>query len=447
MAKANLTPAEKLGNIDRELRHVLSQVTALYRALAESPEPMGPKEKTLKELLEHRDRLCADLGRAGMAVIASGGAVTTGQPPAQIAADAPPPPITAEELLEQARRGMATSWTGSQTGQARHEILTETLSAIGGPKPLSKPDDYVAAVQRLGRAIAKMDRWLELPRPIQKALMGLTSSIARQIQDGPPPLVAADPLNVVFSRMSAWSRENRPGFVPGLSRHNDPDYGSWLADASHWWAELQGEQQRTATTPEQALRRLGRIVNQGVEEAGELVAVVQQTVDTGLEQTDRRLVQALAPIRSLLAGSDDLKQLRYALDDAAEADDKALASVALQLSDDWPWFAHTDGVAVAVCGGDPRPNAIQQLEKTFRFGEVTWREAGVPNAEKLAEGIAKGDFGMLVVLRRYLSHRETTVVLPVAMATDLPICIIDTSYGVGQLRQAIENRWPELQPG
>ena len=327
MSPTHTTPAEKLGNVDRELRHVLAQITALYRALAESPEPMGSNEKTLKELLGHRDRLCAELGLAGMAVIAAGGAVTVGSPPAQIAADAPPPTIRPKELLEEARRGLAKSWSGSQSGQARHAILTETLATIGGPKPLAGVDEYIEAVQRLGAAIAKMDRWLELPRNLQKALMGLTSSLARQIQEGPPPLVVSDPLNVVFSRMSAWSREHRPGFVPGLSRHNDPDYGSWLADASHWWAELQGEQQRSATTPEQALRRLGRLVNQGAEAPEQLVDAVAQAIDSGLEPNDRRLVQTLMPLRSLLAGSDNrLAVLRGSLEEAAAAEEQALAA-------------------------------------------------------------------------------------------------------------------------
>jgi hypothetical protein len=99
----------------------------------------------------------------------------------------------------------------------------------------------VALLERLLLAGSTPDHWLPFPSEVQQGLMGLISALARHVQDEvsyPLPSSATDALGALFSTLTHWSRQHRPGFVPGLSRRFGPTHGSWIADADAWWRTL-----------------------------------------------------------------------------------------------------------------------------------------------------------------------------------------------------------------
>jgi len=365
--------------------------------------------------------------------------------PPRIADSEPADPAS---LIALAQLGLTPQWSQRRTHTARRRSLDDLVQAIGRPTRLQSRDDVAAAVQRLTGGIARMDAWLDQSQEAQKALMGLISSLARQIQDESDfglDFAEDEALRSAFSRMTAWSREHRPGFVPGLSRSNPPDHGSWFDDYRHWYQMLQPPPARrdAVTSAEGALGSLQRALEEGVSEPEELVKLARGAIESGLSQSDPRLVTMLTPFQSHLQGARGLKTLKNALRDAlnAEEQDVHQADQADPIPEGWPLLELTEGKHAVILGGDPRPAAIERIHTAFRLRNLEWEESDVRRVRALAERIRRRSVDLVIVLRRFISHREHDIVRPACQEAGVPICVVDTGYGVTQIRLAMERYW------
>ncbi len=324
------TAGAVLDDLVSRANEILGRIAQLYGILAGRADPDGEAETELAALLQERSRISSQIGRAVLQVLAQGGHIratieadgSSGvreirPPPVERAVVASPPavvPLTEPEAAP----------ARSDEQLAKRRIARELGAEIGVPAPVKSSEHAAIAVGRLAAAVSKMDSWLDLPQELQKSLMGLASSLARQIQDEsehPLGFAEDEALRVAFSRMTAWSREHRPGFVPGLSRSNMPDHGSWLNDGRHWWRELhQGVPlEQLEGTPEYALASLGALLQGGVEQAALLRTLHEHMEHSGLLQTDPRLIELLRPHAVLLKGAEGLPTLLRALTAAGAA--------------------------------------------------------------------------------------------------------------------------------
>ena len=467
------TAVDVLEDLVEQAGQVMGRISQLYGILAARSDPEGEAELELAHLIEVRAELSAALGRATLQVLAAGGKVEATMGATPLARPVPGPAVTERRVVTTAptelvtsaptvaRRsvspaslvaltqgGMQPRWsqTPERDPDERKEILLARAAEIGQPRTMTSQDDCAAGVQRLAVAVTQMDSWLEQPQDAQKALMGLASSLARQIQDESGfslAFVDDEALRSAFSKMTAWSREHRPGFVPGLSRSNMPDHGSWLDDGRHWWRELhQGlPPEKRPGTPEHALAELDQMLKEGVDDKKNFVARVRQAVEEGISQSDPRLISLLTPHQSMLRGARSLKTLKTALRDALKAEevsDEEASEEEPAIADDWPLLQLTEGKRAVILGGDPRPKALARMEAAFRFSEAEWEETDVRRVRALAERIRKGNVDLVILLRRYISHRVHDLIRPATEEADVPVCVVDTGYGVTQVKLSME---------
>lgn len=454
--------AQSLDDAVGEASRVLRRISRLYGILADHADPEGEAEAELAALIDVRARLSAQIGRAVLQVLASGGSVSATPPgsetaeptpseahvPFPVVADRPPPlrPLPSSTPGSALRPVPARAApVAPRVTPAQREALKLHASTIGVPAPIESLAHAEAAAGRLTAAVVQMDRWLEQPQEYQKALIGLASSLARQIQDETEfhlAYEADEALRSAFSRMTAWSREHRPGFVPGLSRSNAPDHGSWLDDGRHWWRELHrgDDPAHIPGTPEHALHQLRAVVERGIDDRAAFGQQVKAAIEAGISQDDSRLVTLLAPHPSTLRGVRNLKTLREALRaawDAQEAEAERTSPPGA-IPPDWPQRFLTEGKRLVVLGGDPRKQALERIQAAFDFGEATWEEMEVPRVIGVAERARMHQVDIVLLLRSFVSQRILDIVRPACQRAQVPLCVVDEGYGVLDVKQAIE---------
>ncbi|MEZ4322876.1 MAG: hypothetical protein R3F61_35745 [Myxococcota bacterium] len=275
------------------------------------------------------------------------------------------------------------------------------------------------------------------------------SALARHVQDefdGSLPYVVSDALPGIFSRMTRYSRAERPGFVVGLSRQNDPEYGdSWLIDARHWFSLLEErtgplEAEADDGTPESALAQLEDAIAEGVDDRKQLVGMVKVALEAGLSQSDRRLVAMLTPHQSLLKGALGLKTLKGALKDALRDEDdfEEAQDKGRPVPSEWPHFGMTLDKRAVIIGGDPRPAAMERIKDAFGFAEVQWEVADVRRANTIADRVRGGSIDVVLLLIRFINHRHQNVIKPACHEAGIPMIIVESGYGVDAVRRGIE---------
>ena len=463
---------------------LLDEVRELHASLAESPDPGGTAERRLQDCLQRRDALAAEIGQALMRVLARGvhlvpasvaadpapstppeagepadpthGATDAPVPPVPERADVPAPdvepkgePAPIAALVALAEQGLGPDWNDEPPNAVAHARLVQLAHAVGEPRELTTLEDACSQVHRLVDAVRRIDAWLDHPSRDQQSMLGLVSSLARHVQvevHVDLPTFETDALGKTFSRMTAWSKAHRPGFVPGLSRTNDPDRGSWLEDARAWWTELVGAPTDSAgQTPERAIERIQSTLDEGVADDAALVALVRDAVAAGLPQSDPRLIRVLAPHQERLRGAAGLKTLKTQLRDAGrDAPDDTGEGGTEIVPDDWPLHEVTSGRRAVVVGGDPRPHAAERIQEAFGFREVLWEENDTRRVLGLADRIRGGNVDLVIALRAFIGHSDSDTLRPACKEVGVPFCLVDTGYGVAQVRLAIERFCSDL---
>ena len=184
------------------------------------------------------------------------------------------------------------------------------LAGVLAQMPLGAEDEV--ELDRCYRAIRDCDRWRLFPKDLQRALIGLMASRLRRLQDERG--VNALRIEESFSRLSAFSKREQPGYVIGLSRHHRPMRDSWDEDSEAYWDRL------AACLPEESAsdvrptleKTLGELESLSAEisgapspEIGEAVAAqlrrtLRDALKGGVSSRDPRLVRVVAPHQDLL---------------------------------------------------------------------------------------------------------------------------------------------------
>ena len=346
-----------------------------------------------------------------------------------------------------ATNGMSPNWSATRTPAARQRALRALLREIGKPERPRTLNRIHRAVAEVSATVSGMDRWLDQPQRIQQALIGLAASMARHLQDEQrKPLSQADStlMGTVFSRMTKWSGEHRPGFVAGLSRANSPDSETWIQDARDWWAVLQQEASPEGEEPESTgavIRDLEERLEDGGFDRKTLLALVKAAVKKGVSQSDPRLLSLLAPHRDAIRGAKGLKTLKTQL---RQASLEAPAVVPVENLDrgvppDWPLLDKTRGNVAVIVGGDDRPHAADRIQAAFEFATVEWETGQPRRAAALAERIRGGrSVDVVILLREFVSHKFPDMLGPACKEAGIPMVVVDRGYGVTQVRLAFE---------
>jgi len=467
-----------------EIQQVMAAIRQGHASLAQQPDDGGQCESDLLALIDRRQELARSLGPSLVRWLASGGqvvltaatsAATTDTKPQdpepvhtpnhdQEAEAAPPPsdpapvseaapvsdaaPVSEAALHALAQGGLTPNWSSDHTLAQRQRALRRILREIGRPTRPRTLNQQHLAVEALAAVVAGMDAWLAHPQGIQRALMGLASSMARHLQDEQKqPLDASDSttMSTMFSRMTRWSGQHRPGFVSGLSRSNTPATESWLADARDWWERLQHDAHpdgEAPESPEATLRDLAERIEEEKPERKALLALVRSAVQAGISQSDPRLLTLLLPHTDAFKGAKGLKTLKTQLRQAQRPEEAALGD---DRADDermpptWPLYPRTRDKVAVIVGGDDRSHAADRIKTAFAFREVRWESGSPRRSAALADRVRAGrSVDMVILLRSFISHKSPDVLVPACKESGVDLVVVDHGYGVTQVRLAME---------
>lgn len=359
------------------------------------------------------------------------------------------PPAPAASLQALAQRGIGGLAQPRQSELEDIKALKQLLRKLGRPAAVDTDRKAEATIRLLDQEVGGIDAWTDQPPTVQKAMIGLFAALARHVQDefgGSLPYVVSEALPGLFSRMTRYSRVERPGFVAGLSRRNGREHGStWLDDVGHWFSllvERTGplEPEAEEGTPESALAQLEAAIGEGVDDRKHLVGLVKKALKTGLSQSDRRLVTLLTPHQSVLKGARGLKTLKTALKDALRDEDdfEEAQDKGRPVPSEWPHFDMTVDKRAVIIGGDPRPAALQRIQDAFGFADVQWEVADVRRANTIGDRVRGGSIDMVLLLIRYINHRHQSVIKPACYEVGVPLIIVESGYGIDAVRRGIE---------
>jgi len=457
---------------------VLEEIRACHASLAANPDPKGEREQELLRLIGVRDSLAAELGDGVLAALAAGAKLTVSTVEVPVETELAEPARVVVEPVEP-EVPPDSPWIAEAPPPVKTEVaepvpaddLSGVLNAIGRPQRAWDVASSRAIVRHLMQATANPDQWLVHPQPTQQALIGLTASIARHLQDEGPPLDedGERSLRAWFSKMTAWSGAYRPGYVKGLSRRNDPERGTWFADAEHWWWRLTAiaegrdtedmsyrpepparmwvsrpphaatvEESDVATTETDALRQLEDALAEGSREIG---SALDRVVDTGVGQRDPRLLRLLASHRERVAVVSGFKTLKDALKEQARTDpepDDSGEGRGSAVPAEWPWLSLTEGRSAVIVGGDRRPEAADRIREAFRMAAVDWEETDPRRVASVAGRVRARTIDLLILLRTYIRHADSDVLVDACKDAGVPFVVVDAGYGVSQVRLAIE---------
>lgn len=442
-----------------QLHDALGRIRSLHRRLAGQDAIDEEGEAELRDAWRDRDRLLRQLGARLLAPPAEAPAPNPTEneaaappvpaPPAPSAptapagpvAPTPAPPASLAQLAALAAGGIGPRWTEG-VSTAPDDGVKRILGRLGPPADARPPGLAEAELQRLEREVERLAEWDPLPDVRARAVIGLVSSRARHLQDevrvgGALAARLAD----LFPRMTRWSAERRPGWVPGLTRQQPPARGTWLADARGWWEELGGPGGGDTPSIEAAIGALDRALAARPIDPDAIGRAARVALQAGLRADDDRLTGRLRGQLGALAGAE-LKGLRKAIGRRSEetpggARDLAPAPPELR--------TRTEGRAAVIVGGDRRSSHEERLRRVFGFSSVRWEATDPRRVGALCERVRGGAVGVVILVRALLSHAVQERLVEACRAAGVPFCVVDTGYGPTQVGLAL-SRYLGLQP-
>jgi len=421
------TPEERIDELLHDMRKLVRRTSETYLSLARAGGAAPSREWRIDKSYEKREKLSRELGLEVLKLVAQGASIQVVYP---IDPDDPRGHRKAAlELLREARRSIGPVFPPVSGARAEHKVLSEVARRVGQPRKLSTMDDYRLAVENIEAAVRHIDGWLLLPRSQQQIVIGLVSSLGQIVQQGPP--LFANRLRPTFSTLVAWSRENRPGYVTGLSRHNDPEDGTWLATAQKWYVRLEEELSSMPGTSRSELEDLQHALRQGVgpRDHDEFVQRVEAMVNNpDLErEVSVRLLSTLMPHRSLLQGQEGLELFCELMEEAVREEDaeRAVADADFAVPEDSEVLERTRDAVLVVVGGDAPPGAPDRIEAAFELAEVRWLGAGIGELDPLVSDVKAGEVPLVILHRGLASYRSIDALVPLAGSHDVVVRVVD----------------------
>ena len=247
------------------------------------------------------------------------------------------------------------------------------------------------------RVLEGCDTWADLPGDTQVVLVTWFAAQLRALQ---VKNHGDERLDSAVRRLSAYQKRQQSGFVHGLARMHRPKAGSWEEDAAQAWVRLREFLPSTEPPPKRV-------------QAPAPQAKAPRVVPPAVEND----------------GGDD---------DDDDDDDNGKPD---PIPNDWQWRAWTQGRRAVIVGGDPREPNRQKLEDTFGFSELVWERSertGRNAFQQIRERVRSGKLDMVLVLTRFIGHKAEDVIQPACKDTGVAFVPVQTGYGVGGIRRAIE---------
>lgn len=446
-----------------QLVEVQRHLMALHQRLAQTLDPQVEVE--LKAEQARRDALLAEWGMLALSWRMDGGVVAL-EPGANLG-----PPVETFDGLTIEERQVDDS-VGSLNTSIVDSVVLNSVWPEGRPAPSFDIDHVSAIATRLGPPVNDMteeDRiseaaaldaeinriglWANLPKPIQRALVGLVVARMRALQDESPSRVKAlleRQLRKGFARLTQFSSDHQPGWVAGLSRAHRPESGTWYGDADFWWKALGRElggfaldAERAALNPEVALNELSEILRDTPRDVNLIRRAATRALNAGVAPEDGRLTGMLLTYVDALEGDKGLKRLRRAVrklqNNATQITVPAPDLSVDELPPDWPFLDRTQGRDAVIIGGDLRETRRTAIQEAFGFASVEWIDGGdTRTIQSLAERISNKTVDLVVLLARFINHKVTDIVLPACRATETDWVMVRKGYGLSQIRVAVE---------
>jgi len=473
-APTNMEIVQQFQATSNDLIAVQRELAQLFRL---SADPLLESQTSARraELSARRDSLLDHWARLGLSWLLQGGGVqlveaapvvesaTSPEQGASAPAMTPEPmptvvvvagPPTADRHGESPSydRGMSPSWVRAMPPRPQPvdvERLREVLKGFDPPPTnITEEAQVREELRRLSdnTTPTAITAWLDFPKEVQRALVGMAVARARYVQDeiSPAlhPITIDQELDRFFSGMTAFSKREQPGFVFGLRRHHHPVAERWAEDAQRWWAELAGRLPEPITpNPERALNTLQQSID---DEAGdeEIVQRALEVLDAGVSADDPRFVRMMIPHGAKLGKHTRFKRLRKALRDMMTEDETIIAeseSEESALPAGWVLREHVAGRHAAIVGGDLREDARKRIQDAFGFASLEWITTDhTRNLQSLASSVKNGGVDFVILLRRFIGHNVDQLVLPAARSAEVPWVSVERGYGIQQIKAAIE---------
>lgn len=114
--------------------------------------------------------------------------------------------------------------------------LRELLRALGGPHRAREASAQVAQADRILHSTTGMEvHWGAYPTAVQRALLGLLGSMARDLQSTIEDDVG---IRLALGRLERFRAARELPTLPSLDRDGKPEYKSWSYDAQASWSSL-----------------------------------------------------------------------------------------------------------------------------------------------------------------------------------------------------------------
>lgn len=372
-------------------------------------------------------------------------------PPAPLPPPRPPTPSTSRPPTRMSLDALKEVFGSGQARQFPHpeemrRRIREILRSLPSLEAVAAEDRHASdVVPRLLDAVDSNEKWLDVPREVQKALVGYCAAIARHIQGNTPHSMLTAEVSRTFSPLTTFSKTYRPGFVRGLMREHEPVTGHWLEDARRWREVIERECVEPEFEPpppaeQHNPEKLVQAVRSAVE-SGDNTAILAATVNAvtgGVGQQDPRLVRLLLDHVELLEQSPKLKALRKAIRTRIEEEVEAESAEDSGPLTAWPHLDFTRGKTAIILGGDPRSEVKERVRDAFQFDTVEWPYADQRRIEKVASQVRSGSVGVVIFIARLAGHRHQDIVMPACKEAGIPFIIVRRGYGVSSIRQEME---------
>lgn len=445
---------ESLGRTARDLQ---ARVASLHVKLADGPDPALDSE--LDALRRERDDLLLRWAQVGLRWQLEGGRIELISEEDEL----PATPLDSIEIdgdqvdLDAiGKLVMSPNWEQEQDPGFDVDKAQSIAGRLGEPQPLTTDADMLAEAASLDRELQRLAAWAEFPRNIQRAFIGLVACRLRSLQEDSPSNIRAileRQIRKDFARLTQFSSDHQPGWVTGLSRQHKPETGSWLQDADFWWRTLRKElggltsdEAGEAPNPEIALNALQAVVSVEHPDPARIRTAASKVLASGVIAEDMRLVRMLIGHLDALTGEKSLKRLRRAVRNAMSQDDdepEGITSADL-LPPDWPWLERTRGHQAVMVGGEVRERRRALIQDALGFSGLEWLSGyDIRQVQSLAERIASGRVGFVILLARFISHKVTDILVPVLKQSEIDWVMVRQGYGLQQISQAIERYLPD----
>lgn len=254
-------------------------------------------------------------------------------------------------------------------------VVRDLLTQLGPvPRSLS-PQDALPLRARLDRGVTDLTPWQLLGAAQQVDLLTLFGALARHLQER-----HHHDLPAVFSRLTAFSEREQPGYVHGLARKHTPRHGQWLEDARR---------------AEGSLRRW-----------------------LGDDACDTPRPPRLQDV--------SLEEI--------EPDGKGGQGPAV----DWPWWSCTRDRRAVLVGGSPRDSYQRRLQQVYGFAKLDWVDGDVRRIKNLGRSIEHRGLDLVLVVQQFISHKASGTIIGACKRHGVPFATIEHGHGVHGVQQAIE---------